>query len=107
MLITAAALVLVVTSLLLVQAVRIHEKYGEWGIRASATPLRMSVLGRDYDRGDLRPGNALPDDVKPAGKTEGGGTILVPADLGDRDPVIVYVKDEQGRVWTYGLVGGP
>ena len=66
-----------------------------------------SALGRDYKRGDLQPTSTLPDDVKVYGEIENGGTIFVPTGLGDRDPVVVYVQDDDGHVWTYALVGGP
>ncbi len=106
-LVAVTAVVVVAARLLLMQSVRTHERYGEWGIAAPATPLRITVLGRDYDRGDLAPSATAPDDVDRLGETDGGGTILVPAGSGGGQPVIVYVQDEEGRVWTYGLVGGP
>ena len=106
-LIAVTAVVLVAAGLLLVQSVRIHEQYGEWGMTAPATPPRITVLGRDYDRGRQSPSRDVPGSVEPVGETDGGGTILVPAGSGGRQPVIVYVQDDEDRVWTYGLVGGP
>ena len=92
---------------LAVRVVRIHDTYGEWRLTATETPNRLTALGRDYDRSERAPGTEVPSGLEPAGETEGGGTVLVPIGLHGRDPVLIYVRDDEGRVWTYSLVGGP
>ena len=106
-LITVAAVLAVVAGLLFVQALRVQDKYGEWGLTASAPPLQVSTLGRDYRRGDLSPSDAAPPGLQANGETDDGATILVPTGMGDRVPVVIYVQDDDGDVWTYALVGGP
>lgn len=106
-LIAAVVLVVVVGGLLFVRAVRIHDKYGEWALTGTATPLRVSALGRDYKRGELDPRDTLPDDVEVYDEIENGGTVFVPTGLGDIAPVVIFVQDDNGDVWTYALVGGP
>jgi hypothetical protein len=103
----AVGLVLVIVLLLFFQAFRLRERYGEWGLMVPETPLRISTLGREYDRSTLPVTTSLPSDLRPNGETDGGGDIFVPTGLGHRVPVIVYVQDHDGGVWTYGLVGGP
>src|SRR5262245_40457712 len=91
-LVATAVVLVAVVGLMFAQAARVHERYGEWDLTATATPLRISTLGRDYDRSDRSPSKVLPADFEPAG--DGGGTILVPPGLGDRDPVVIYVQDD-------------
>jgi hypothetical protein len=103
----AAVVAAVAVTVLGVRMVQLHDAYGEWRLTATETPARLSALGRDYDRGDLRPGRAVPSGYEAAGEAEDGGTLLVPSDLHGRVPVVIYVRDDEGRVWTYALVGGP
>ena len=90
-----------------IQLVRMHDTYGEWRLTATETPTRITALDRDYDRSNLKPKSAPPSGLERRGETEGGGTILVPEGLKGRTPVVIYVQDDEGRVWSYGLVGGP
>lgn len=83
-----------------------HDTYGEWRLTTIETPVRISALGRDYERSDLAPGE-VPSDLEPRGETASGGTILVPKALHGRDPVVIYVQDAHGQAWSYGLMGGP
>lgn len=84
----------------------VHEETGQWGLLAwAAAPARISTLDRSYDRSRQAPETSAAGYVR-EGETKGGGTILVPAEpVGI--PLVVYVRDRQGRLWTYGLVGGP
>lgn len=89
------------------RVVHMHDTYGEWRLTATQTPLRITALGRDYERSDLAPKSEAPSGLEPRGQTEGGGTLLVPKPLNGRDPVVIYVQDDEGQAWSYGLVGGP
>jgi hypothetical protein len=63
-------------------------------------------MQRQYDRGREAAPTEVPDSYGPHGETEGGGVILAPRP--DRSqPVVVFVRESDGRVWAYGLVGGP
>lgn len=90
-----------------VRVVRMHDIYGEWRLTATATPARIAALGREYDRSHLAPRSAPPSGLEPRGETEDGGTVLVPKRLKGRIPIVIYVQDDEGRAWSYGLVGGP
>jgi hypothetical protein len=102
----ALAVALVVAGALLVQSVRIQRQYGDWGLTAPAAPARIHVLGRDYDRADLPPVGIAPGGLRVVGETDGGGSVLAARSF-NPPPLIVYVDDGNGRLWTYALVGGP
>jgi hypothetical protein len=88
-----------------VQLLRMYEESGEWRLTHSATPNRIEVAGRDYDRSNLPP-TTLPGGASTKGRTDGGGTIYLPRVEG-RTSLLAYVRDEDGIVWSYALVGGP
>jgi hypothetical protein len=95
------------------QAVRMHRDSGEWRFTQSATPHRIHVGDRDYERSELPP-VALPAGYEAQGSTQGGGTVYVPSDAVVTPegevvvPLIVYVRvDGAHDVVNYGLVGGP
>ena len=103
----AAVVVGAAVSLIGARVVQVHDDSGVWGLfGVSETPERIEVLGREYDRGDRPDVSRTPPGLVRHGETQGGGTILVPVDVGGT-PVVIYVRDEDGQVWTYGLVGGP
>lgn len=87
--------------------VHMHEVYGELRLTATDTPNRIAALGRDYNRGELEPTGSVPPGFVERGQTEGGGTVLVPNGLEGRVPVVIYVQDDDGGVWSYELAGGP
>lgn len=88
--------------------VHMHEVYGELRLTATETPHRIAVLGRDYDRSESRPTRSTtPPGFVEDGQTESGGTLLVPNGLAGRVPTVLYVRDGDGRLWSYALVGGP
>lgn len=102
------AVAVLAAGLLSAQAVHVREKYGQWGLTAPQTPARIPARGRDYDRSTLSVRRSLPDGLEPEGTTDGGGRIFVPAGLRRHEvPLVIYVQDDDGAVWTYGLVGGP
>lgn len=84
----------------------VHDTYGVWQLTPPEIPNRTRELGRDYDRSDIQPLGSAPPDLTEHGETAGGGTLLVPDDASGL-PLIVYVRDHEGQVWEYGLVGGP
>ncbi len=88
-----------------VQLLRMHDESGEWRLTHSATPNRIEVAGRDYDRSNLPP-TALPRGASARGRTDGGGTIYLP-NVEGRTSLMAYVRDDDGTVWSYALVGGP
>ena len=102
----AFILAVVVLLGLLVQGVRVHRLYGEWGLLAPEAPARIDALQRQYDRGDEAAATDVPDSYGPRGETEGGGLILAPTSRRPQ-PVVVFVQESDGRLWAYGLVGGP
>lgn len=85
----------------------VHDVTGQWRlIVSSATPARISALGRSYDRSGRSARTSVPSGLASAGETPAGGTILVP--VGETGtPLVIYVRDREGLIWTYGLVGGP
>lgn len=84
----------------------VHDTYGVWQLAATDTPDRITAFGRDFDRSDLKPLRSAPLDLVERRETVGGGTLLVPS-RASGVPVVVYLRDHEGQVWVYGLVGGP
>ncbi|MBS2938291.1 hypothetical protein KDN32_11110 [Nocardioides sp. J2M5] len=101
--ITAVALSLLAAGLG-VRLVQVHREEGTWSLTTPGVAHRIHVFDRDYDRSG-RSRDPVDDLVE--GATVPGGTVLVPPDLGRRLPLVIEVRDDEGRVWTYGLVGGP
>lgn len=106
--ILAVGLVIIATMALGFQIVRIHEEFGEWRLTPSQTPPRLSLFGRSYDRSDLKPASAAPPGFVRVRETAQGAALLVEGEtLLVTAPVVVYSRDDQGRVWSYALAGGP
>jgi hypothetical protein len=105
MVVMALVIVTVVVALL-VQVVRVYDRYGEWRLSATKPPLRVGALGREYDRSRFPPADDAPSGFVSGGTTDSGDTLLTPEGMNGRTPVIIYVEDES-RVWEYSLVGGP
>lgn len=85
------------------QAVRIHDRDGQWALVSSAAPERLTLDGRDYRRGD--PDTEVYADWVKRGTTSGGGTIYTLASS-TGTPTVLWVRDGD-TVWGYGLLGGP
>jgi hypothetical protein len=107
-----AVLVLVVV-VLAVQVIRVHEATGEFRLTPSAAPPELTEYHRHYRRSSP-PADSLPKDVQDIGETSGGGELFGPRHLavegtpeGPVVPTVLWVRDDDGEVWTYGLVGGP
>ena len=84
----------------------VHDTYGEWRVSPASPPLRISTLGRDYDRSKFQPvTNALPG-LHSVDSTE-HGTVLSSHSATKPSPTVIYLEDDAGLVWSYGLVGGP
>ena len=106
--------VVLVVAAFAVQVVRVHEATGEFRLTPSDSPPEMHELGRDYRRSSATPGHTLPKDTQEIGQSPGGGELFGPRHVamegGDGGPVVptvIWVRDDDGSVWTYGLVGGP
>jgi hypothetical protein len=105
-----AALVVAAVAAIAVRAriVQVQSTSGQWGLTVTeAAPNRIEVQGRDYTRGHVAPLRKLPSGFVKSGATEGGGTLLLPDGWGKTVPVVIFVRDNQVRIWPYGLVGGP
>jgi len=85
------------------QAVHIHHQDGQWALVPSAAPDRLTLSGREYQRGDLDT-EVYPDWVK-RGTTSGGGTIFTLASS-TGTPTVLWVR-KGDKVWGYDLIGGP
>ena len=110
-----AGLVLLVlaVAVLAVQVVRVHEATGEFRLTPSVSPPQLTEYHRHYRRSSP-PGEALPGDVQEIGETSGGGEVFGPRHIalqgipeGPVVPTVLWVRDNDGKVWTYELVGGP
>lgn len=99
----AVALVLLVVGLG-VRLVQAHREEGTWSLTTPGIAHRIHVFDRDYDRSGR---SRAPADGFVERTTVPGGTVLVPSDLGRRLPLVIEVRDDEGQLWTYGLVGGP
>ncbi len=87
--------------------VHVHDTYGEWRLTSTETPNRITALGRDYNRSESEPATSAPAGFVERGETNSGGTILAPKRSKVAIPVVIYVRDDDGQVWSYALVGGP
>jgi hypothetical protein len=112
----AGIVVLVVAlALVVVQVVRVHQATGEFRLTASQAPPKLHLHGRDYLRSSSAPASRLPRDTQEIGETPGGGELFGPRHVtlssGTFKPSIVvpvvYVRDDDGSVWTYELQGSP
>jgi hypothetical protein len=80
----------------------VHEATWEWGLRPSATPLKLSFQDRDYRRGSTV--DQVEAGLRRAGETSGGGVVY--ATSGPFTPTVIDVVDGD-RVVVYELLGGP
>ena len=92
--------VLVAVAVLAVQVVRV--------------PAPAARAARHYVRSSSTRAAALPKGVQEIGETPGGGELFGPRHVtlegdpeGPINPTVIWVRDDDGRVWTYALVGGP
>ncbi len=100
-------LVVVVLALIAgaIQAVRVHDVYGGWGLWPGANSPRIPFHGRDYVRDDGA--SPVPAGAVVLGSAPGNGTILSsPPDAGYARTVL-YVRYPNGTVTVYVLSGGP
>lgn len=110
--VTIAACLMVVV--LGVRIVQVHDRYGQWRVAPTVTPLRIAALGRDFDRSATEARceprwctSTQPKDFEIRGSTDEGYGLLVPRALHGRTPVVIYIEDDESRFWSYALVGGP
>ena len=104
----------IVLAVVAVQLVRVHQATGEFRLTASQAPPKLHQNGRDYLR-HSSPITRLPDDTQRIGETPGGGelfgprhvTLSLPAFKREIVVPVLYVRDHDGHVWTYELVGSP
>jgi hypothetical protein len=96
------------------QVAHVHRETGELRLTPSEAPARLSELGRHYVRSSSQPRNLLPKDTQEIGESPGGGELFGPRHLAREGrsgdpivPTVIWVRDEDGRVWSYALVGGP
>ncbi|KRE92771.1 hypothetical protein ASG76_14965 [Nocardioides sp. Soil774] len=101
-----AALVVVAAACLGARVMWVHDTFGEWGVSPASPPLRISTLGRDYERSELSPLTEAPPGFRQVDTTD-RGTVFSPIEAPKPSPVVVYLQDDEGRVWSYALVGGP
>ncbi|GGO73891.1 hypothetical protein H7344_04540 [Nocardioides deserti] len=103
-----ALLVAAVTAIVVgARLVHVHDTYGVWQLTSTETPNRIAASGRDYDRNELQPATSVPTSVDTRGKTGSGTAILAPNRARMAVPVVIYLRDDEGRFWSYSLVGGP
>jgi len=103
---SAAIVVLVATAFLGFRIVWVHDAYGEWRVSPASPPLRISTLGRDYDRGEFKPVTKALPGLRSVDSTE-HGTVLASDSATTSSPTVIYLEDPEGLVWSYALVGGP
>jgi hypothetical protein len=103
---SAAVVVLVATACLGFRILWVHDAYGEWRINPASPPLRISTLGRDYDRSSLQPVNDALPGLRSVDRTQ-HGTVLSSNSATKSSPTLIYLEDDEGLVWSYALVGGP
>jgi hypothetical protein len=98
----------VVLVLLGAQVARVHAATGEFRLTPSEAPPELHELGRLYARSSVAPTARLPKGTEEIGETPGGGEVFGPRRVpGGTVSTVVWVRDDDERVWTYGLVGGP
>ena len=103
---TAVMVVVVAIACVGLRVVWVHGRYGEWQVSPASPPLRISTLGRDYDRSTSLPDIERLPGLSPVVSTE-LGTVLSPSGTTEPPPVVIYLEDDEGHVWSYALVGGP
>ena len=101
---SAAGVVAVLAVVLSARLIWVHDHTWEWTLRPSATPPKVVVFDRGYQRSDEPTGN--PGDAeRPVGRTPGGGVILAqPPD--PYVPTVIWVRGRDG-LRSYALMGGP
>jgi hypothetical protein len=110
----ALAILGVVLAFVTVQVVRVHQSTGEFRLTPSQAPPKLHETGRDYRRSSLTPSDSLPKGTREIGETPGGGEVFGSRRLtlpgttgGPFVATVIWVRAVDGRVWSYGLVGGP
>lgn len=81
---------------------QVHQHFGEWRLRPSATPPKLPFAGREYRRATTVP--AIPPGEVRLEHTA-GGELYGPPDRDD-DPTLLELRTPDG-VTQYALVGGP
>lgn len=81
---------------------RNHRTYAEWALFPSATPPRLPVNGRDYDREE--PVASVPAGSVVLDHTPAGVTVLGPP--GPFPPTVIEVRTKAGLT-SYSLSGSP
>lgn len=89
----------------LVHLARVHAATWDWAWSPAAAPTRVQVDGRHHLRADHAP--PLTGLVVQRGRTDGGGTVLVPAGTGTGQVAVVLEVRDGDRVVLYSLSGGP
>ena len=104
----------VVVVLLAVQVARVHHETGELRLTPSAAPPELHEAGRLYRRSASTPTSSLPRGTQEVGTTAGGGVLFGPQRFSLEGPAtepvvptVIWVRDDDGNIWSYGLVGGP
>ena len=99
----ALAVVVVVAGVVLFRLVQVHEETWEWRLTPSATPPKLHVLSRDYQREDRN--QAPPSSARWLGMTPGGSPMLGET-VRSYAPTVIWVKSHQAFE-VYTLMGGP
>ena len=95
----AALAVVLVGVVVAVLVTQVHQHFGEWRLRPSASPPKLLFGGREYRRATTVPG-VPPGEVRL--QPMAGGELYGPSD----HPTVVELKTPD-RVTRYALVGGP
>lgn len=103
----SAVLVVVVLALTAcaIQAVRVREAYGDWGLWPGAHSPRIHFHGRNYLRDDGA--TPVPAGAVVLGTAPGSGTVLSSPPIAGYAPTVLYVRYPDRTVTVYVLSGGP
>jgi hypothetical protein len=99
-------MVVVATACLGARVTWVHDTFGEWGVSPASPPLRISTLGRDYERSEISPVTEAQPGLRQVDTTD-RDTVFSPSEATKPSPVVVYLQDDEGRMLSYALVGGP
>lgn len=120
--VAAAAALLLAAAAVGVQALRIHNEDGQWGLMHPAAPKLLSFEGHKYVRGSAprHITRGAPDewpsvDIAVRGRTNGGGVIFAPSRPLDAPPpgpdpeAVIWVQEDPkgGLAWQYELADNP